>query len=94
MRYRLGALPALLDELMNGPGTRDHKILSKLDIYKNINKPWLHLLHCYGSTELNSLPIEFTAASLNSFLQHYTELALGIYLMVSIENLQIGKVPI
>ena len=99
MKYGLGAFPTSLDELMNGLGTRDHKILSKLGICKNINKPWRYLSYCYKGMQLNSLPIEATAAFFNSFLQHYnTELALEIYLTASIENMQIelgvGEVPI
>ena len=90
MKYRLGTLPASLDDLKNGLDKRDHKILSKLGICRNITTPWRYLPHCYRGIELNSLPIEVITASLNSFSQHYkTELDLGIFLMVSIENLQI-----
>ena len=88
MKYGIGALPASLDNLRNGLGTRDHKILSNLGICKKIDTPWQYLPQYYRGMDLNSLPMEATTASLNSFLQHYnTELALGIYLTASIENL-------
>ena len=61
-----------------------------LGICRYINTPWRYLPHCYGGMELHSLPIEMTAASINSFLQHYgTKTNLGLYLTASIENLQL-----
>ena len=89
LKYRLGASLAKLEELKNGLGTRDHKILSMLGMCRSINTQWRNLPHCYGGMELCSLPIKTTAASINSFLQHYgTKTNLGLYLTALIENLQ------
>ena len=84
------ASPAKLEELKTGLGTRNHKILSMLEICWNINTPWCYLPHYYGGMELNSLPIKTTAALINSLLQHYgTKTNLGLYLTASIDNLQL-----
>ena len=90
LKYGLGASPAKLEELKNGLGKSDHKILSMLGICRNINTQWRYLPHCYRGMELHNLPIETTAASINSFLQHYgTKTNLGLYLTALIENLQL-----
>ena len=90
LKYGLGASPAKLKELREGLGSGDYKILSMLGICQNINTQWQYLPHCCGGMELHSLPIKTTAASINSFLQHYgTETNLSLYLTALIENLQL-----
>ena len=56
LKYGLGALPAKLEDLDSkkkngkeyGLGTRDHKILSRLGICRNINREWRYLPPSFG----------------------------------------------
>ena len=90
MKYGLGACLASLEELENGLGTTDFYLTSRLGVVRNIPKQLRYLPHHYCSMELLNLPMETTAAQINSLLQHYgTDTALGHTMTAAMEHLQL-----
>ena len=76
--------------LRKGLGSSDYYLISSLGVVRSIKKEWRYLPACFGGIGLYNLVTETTAATLNSFMQHYnTETALGITLTATLEELQI-----
>ena len=73
-----------------GLGSADYYLLSKLGVVRNAKKELRYIPAAYGGFGLYDLTCETAGATLNSLLQHYgTETPLGIYLMATLENLQV-----
>lgn len=68
----------------------DYKMLSMLDVNRNIAKPWRRLLQTFGGIGLLDLATEQHICRINLFLQHYGSLStLGKKLTASLHFLQL-----
>ena len=77
-------------ELKRRLGSSDFYLISSLGVVRSMKKEWRYLPAAFCGMGLHNLVIETASATLNSFLQHYnTDLALGITLSVTLENLQL-----
>ena len=90
LRYGLGACSASLPALRSGLGSADYYILSNLGVVRSITREWRYLPATFGGMELFELPIETTAATISSFLQHYsTGSQIDIALTAAMQYLQL-----
>ena len=90
LRYGLGACSASMTALSKGLGSADYYLLSNLGVVRSITREWRCLPASFGGMELFDLTTETTAATLNSFLQHYgSNTNIGITLLAALEYLQL-----
>ena len=88
MKYGLGASAATMKELRNGLGSSDFYLISSLGVVRSIKKEWRYLPPTFSGMGLYSVTTEATAATINTFLQHYgTESPVGITIQATLENL-------
>ncbi|KAK1748959.1 hypothetical protein QTG54_000898 [Skeletonema marinoi] len=90
LRYGLGACSASMTALSKGLGSSDYYLLSNLGVVRSITREWRYLPASFGGMELFDLTTEVTAATLNSFLQHFgTNTLIGTTLQAALEYLQL-----
>ena len=71
-------------------GSADYYLLSKLGVVRNAKKELRHISAAYEGLGLYDFTCKTAGATLNSLLQDYgIETPLGIYLMTTLENLQV-----
>eukprot|EP00975_Prorocentrum_lima_P026077 5482751-Prorocentrum_lima.AAC.1 len=76
--------------LSKGLGSSDYYLLSNLGVVRSITREWRYLPASFGGMELFDLTTEVTAATLNSFLQHFgTNTLIGTTLQAALEYLQL-----
>ena len=79
-----------MKKLNEGLGSLDFYLISSLGVIRSIKKEWRYLPAAFCGMGLFNLVTETTLATLNSFLKNYnTNLALGITLSATLENLQL-----
>ena len=76
--------------LAQGLGSSDFYLISSLGAVRTIKKEWRYLPAAFCGMGLYDITTETTAATINSFLQHYNmPTSLGVTLQANLENLQI-----
>ena len=79
-----------MKELKEGLGSSNYYLTSSLGGVQSIKKEWRYLPAAFCGMGLFDLTTKTTEANLNTFLQHYnTDSAVGITLIMTLENLQL-----
>ena len=90
LRYGMCASSTPLLRLAQGLGSSDFYLISSLGVVRTIKKEWRYLPSAFCGMGLYDITTETTAATINSFLQHYNmPTLLGVTLQTYLENLQI-----